>query len=198
MACLVHADSLRAGVRLKKGKNMREKGTGSLRKGEGGFTIIEMLVALTLLVTAMVPLAVILATSLRTTVCTSTRMMARQVGVTEIDTARSMKLVSVVINGASETFASPGPDSTTASFQIAPDAGFKGLDEGWETVIKDTQNGTQSFTVKRDVRKIASQRSATETYSYTKKVIITVSWTSPEPASSEELTTILASSDMSP
>lgn len=46
---------------------MREKGTGSLRKGEGGFTIIEMLVALTLLVTAMVPLAVILSTSLRTT-----------------------------------------------------------------------------------------------------------------------------------
>ena len=98
-----------------------------------------------------------------------------------------MKFEAVGINGASETFASPGPDSTTASFQIAPDAGLKVWMRDGKRHQGYPRNGTQSFTVKRDVRKIASQRSATETYSYTKKVIITVSWTSPEPASSEEL-----------
>ncbi|MHB1326204.1 MAG: type IV pilus modification PilV family protein [Thermoleophilia bacterium] len=164
------------------------------RYSEGGFTIIEILVAMMLLVMAMVPLASALTISLRTTVTTNTRMLARQIGATEIDRARSMMFGEVGINGVLKTFASPGPTPPAQSFQIGPDAGLTGFNAGPETVT--AIGGGVDFKVTRDVEKIASRRYETENWSYTKKVVIKVSWDAPQPAGSDEFTTIIGPSEM--
>jgi len=165
-------------------------------KTNGGFTIIEMMVALTLLVVAMVPLAAILTTSLRTSTKTNTRMLAREVGASELDKARSLRFEAVGINGESNTFSTPGPTTLGASFTIGPDTGLTGLNAGPEIVNMTTQGGESSFTVSRDVRKVARGRSAADTYSYIKEVKITVTWTSPEPGGTETFPAIIGPTDM--
>lgn len=174
-------------------RDMRKRGVLS---SEAGFTIIEMMVALTLLVVAMVPLAAILTTSLRTSVKTNTRMLAREVGASEIDKARSLRFEALGINGVTSTFSTTGPSSLGGSFQIGPDAGLTGLSAGPETVIMTTQGGGNSYTVTREVRKVARGRSAADTLSYVKEVTITVSWTSPEPGGTETFPTIIGPTDM--
>jgi prepilin-type N-terminal cleavage/methylation domain-containing protein len=175
---------------------MRDAGKRSSISSEAGFTIIEMMVALTLLVVAMVPLAVVLTTSLRTSVKTNTRMLAREVGASEIDKARSLRFEALGINGVASTFSTTGPSSLGSSFQIGPDTGLTGLNAGPETVIMTTQAGGNSYTVTREVRKVARGRSAADTLSYVKEVNVTVSWTSPEPGGSETFPAIIGPTDM--
>ncbi|MBI5871241.1 MAG: prepilin-type N-terminal cleavage/methylation domain-containing protein [Actinobacteria bacterium] len=175
---------------------MRDIGNRGTRSSEAGFTIIEMMVALSLLVVAMVPLAVVLTTSLRTSVKTNTRMLAREVGASEIDKARSLRFEALGINGVASTFSSPGPTTIGGSFQIGPDAGLTGLNSGPEIVSMTTQGGGNSFTVTRDVRKVARGRSVADTLSYVKEVNITVTWTSPEPGGTETFPAIIGPTDM--
>lgn len=175
---------------------MRDKGNRGFRRSEAGFTIIEMMVALSLLVVAMLPLAVVLTTSLRTSVTTNARMLAREVGASEIDKSRSLRFEAVGINGVSTTFSSPGPTTLDGSFVIGPDPGLTGLNAGPEDVIMTTQGGGNTYTVTRVVNKVARGRSSADTLSYVKEVIITVSWTSPEPGGSRTFPAIIGPTEM--
>jgi hypothetical protein len=59
-----------------------------------------------------------------------------------------------------------------------------------------TQGGGNSYTVTRDVQKVARGRSVSDTLSYVKEVTITVSWTSPEPGGSESYPAIIGPTEM--
>ncbi|MFA6001724.1 MAG: hypothetical protein WC828_06370 [Thermoleophilia bacterium] len=158
----------------------------SSRRGVGGYTIIEVLVALTLLLTAMVPLAIVLSTGLRATVTTNTRMQARELTATEIDRTRSLKFEAIGIGSATSKFATATNDA-----QLAPETGYAGLVAGPETVV--TSSG-DTFTVTRDVRLLVNSSKSVATK--TKKIIVTVSWTDPAPASFIELSTVIGPTDM--
>ena len=158
----------------------------SSRRGVGGYTIIEVLVALTLLLTAMVPLAIVLSTGLRATVTTNTRMQARELAATEIDKTKSLKFEAIGIGSATGKFATASNNA-----QRAPETGYAGLAAGPETVV--TSSG-DTFTVTRDVRLQVNSSKTTATK--TKKIIITVSWTNPTPASSIELSTVIGQTEM--
>ncbi len=163
---------------------MREKNQGC-RRNDGGYTIIELLIALTLLVVAMIPLAVVLSNSLKSSVNTRTRMHAKELAASEIDNAKGMSFAAVGISGATVSFA-----EATDGQQIAPDAGYTGLSAGPETV--ETPSGN-TFQVTRDVRKHVNSTQTND--AATKQVIITVSWTEPAPASSETMSTVIGATE---
>lgn len=153
----------------------------SCRRCDSGYTIIELLIALTLLVVAMIPLAVVLSTSLRSTVTTKTRIHAKELAVSELARVKGMNFASIGINGAAWTF-----EEATDGQQIAPDQGYTGLEAGPETV--ETPSGN-TYQVTRDVRKYVNSSLTNE--ASTKQVVITVTWTEPSPASSETMSTVI-------
>ncbi len=148
---------------------------------ESGFTIIEMLVALSLLVVVMIPLTAVFIQGFRTSVTTKTQMNARQVASAEMDRARSLNFNAVGITGATASYASAPTDT-----QIKADTG-----SGLAPVSTVTQ-GENTFTVTRDVRKVIKSSAAT------KKIIITVSWTTPLPGGSYTLPSEIGPTGMAP
>lgn len=164
---------------------MREKNHSS-RFCESGYTIIEVLIALTLLVAAMIPLAIILSTGLKTSVANQTRIHAKELATSEIDQAKAMSYEAVGLNGVTTTF-----DTATDGEQFGPEPGLTGLDAGPETVTTSSGN---TYQVTRDVRKYIN--ASLTNSAVTKSVTITVSWTGPGPASSETVSTVIGPTDM--
>ncbi len=159
-----------------------------LRKNEG-FTIVELLIALTLLVVAIVPMAVILETGLKTGVSTNTRMHAREVAASEIDKVKSLTFNAIGMQGADLTY-DQAVSAQNSHVSIRPDIGT-----GLASTSTVTTSSGNTFTVTRDVR-VAFNPSASN--SATKKVMITVSWSSPNPAGSIQLTTLIGATEMAP
>ncbi len=158
---------------------MKEKDHGG-RNGNG-YTIIEVLIALSLLVAAMIPLAVVLSTTLRSTVTSKVNMQARELASSEIDQVKGMDFGAIGISGAPASFADAAAGET-----VAPEEGYPGLDAGPETV--ETAAG-YTFEVTRSVTKNVNTTRGNA--AATKKVVITVSWTQPEPAGSETMSTVI-------
>ena len=158
----------------------------SCRRGDSGYTIIEVLIALTLLVAAMIPLAVILSTGLRTSVANQTRIHAKEVASSEIDQIKGMSYAPIGLAGVSTTF-----EEATDGQQFGPEPGFSGLNAGPENVVTSSGN---TYEVTRDVRKYVN--STLSNSAATKQVTITVSWTGPGPASSETMTTVIGPTDV--
>ncbi len=157
----------------------------SCRLGDGGYTIIEVLIALTLLVAAMIPLAIILSTGLRTSVANQTRIHAKELASTEIDEVKGMSYSAIGLAGVSTTI-----EEATNGQQIGPEAGYSGLEAGPETVQTPSGN---TYEVTRDVRKYVNSSMSND--AATKQVTITVSWTGPGPASSETVSTVIGPTD---
>lgn len=160
------------------------RGVSNILRNHDGFSVIETLIALSLLVAAIIPLAVLLQVGLRTTVTTSTRMHAREIGSSEIDKAKSMTFDAIGINSATIMYS-----TATNGQQVKQENGYPGWASN-ETVV----NGGVSYTVTRDVRKVINSSRANS--SSTKEVIVKVSWTAPEPAGYVELATIVGRTDM--
>jgi prepilin-type N-terminal cleavage/methylation domain-containing protein len=140
-----------------------------VRRASGGFTVIEVLIAITLLAVALIPLASVLSMSLKNSVNSRTSMHAREVALSEIDDIKGMAFGDVGLIGVSDTFASAGNNQ-----QVGPDSGSTGFDAGPVTVT--TPSG-DTFTVTRDVRKTVD-----DTYTNsaaTKQVSVYVSWDGP-------------------
>lgn len=158
----------------------------SCRHCDSGYTIIEMLIALSLLVSAMIPLVIILSTGLRTSVSNQTRIHAKELASAEIDQAKGMNYEAVGLAGVSMTFA-----EVQDGQQFGPEPGFNGLTPGPETITTPSGN---TYEVRRDVRKYVN--SSLPNSAATKSVTVTVSWTGPGPASSETISTVVGPTDM--
>lgn len=165
-----------------------EIGTRGL-KANNGFTLIETLLALFLLVVALIPLAAILTGALRESTMDKARSHAREIAVSERDKIKSLTFNAIGLAGAPYSFTN-APSGYQG--QIKPETGYTGISPGPE------QQSFQNFnyTVTRDIRKSPDQYGGTQTF--TKKVIITVSWTIPAPGSSVSLTTQIGPTTMSP
>lgn len=146
-----------------------------------------MLIALTLLVTAIIPLASLMATSLKTTVVTSTRMYARQLASNDIDKIKGLHFESVGLSTATANFA-----LATDGQDVKPENGYGAGQLPQETVQMYSGN---AYTVTRDIHKKVS---TTNSNAATKEVVITVSWSTPEPAGSVQLSTLIGMTDMPP
>ena len=118
---------------------------------EGGFTIIEMLVALSLLVMVIIPLSAVFMAGLRTSVITKTQMNARQVASAEMDRVRSLNFDAIGITGATAKHATAGH-----GVQVKADSG-----SGLAPVSTVTQ-GDNIFTVTRDVRNVITSSALTK------------------------------------
>lgn len=151
------------------------------RRASGGFTVIEVLIAITLLAVALIPLASILSMSMKASVNSRTSMHAREVAASEIDDIKAMPYGDVGIAGVAGTF-----DDASHNQQVGPDAGYEGINAGPVTI--DTDSG-DSFTVTRDVRKVVNSTYANSVA--TKKVIIVVSWDGPGSAGTEIMNTYI-------
>ncbi|MDO8735881.1 MAG: hypothetical protein Q7K29_02205 [Thermoleophilia bacterium] len=151
-----------------------------------GFTIIETLIALSLLVLAMIPLAMFLTVGLRTTVNAGTQMYARELASSEIDKIKSLDYDAVGLSGVS-TYFTPA----TNNQQVRQENGyFTGL-----TPHQTFQNGDTVYTIDRDVRKVIN--TSRPSAAAMKRVTVTVSWDRPEPGGTVELSTLLGRTDMS-
>lgn len=169
---------------------MRDEKTGTRGlRGSDGFTLIEVLLALFLLVVALIPLAAILTGALRESTMDKARAHAREIAESERDKIKSLTFNAIGLANAPYTFNS-APVGYTGS--VKPEAGYTGSSPGPET--QTVQNFT--YTVTRDIRKSQDQYGGTATY--TKKVIITVSWTNPAPGGSVPLTTEIGPTTMAP
>ena len=115
-------------------------------RATAGFSVIEMLIALSLLMITIVPLAVLLQVGLKTTVTTSTRMHAREIANSEIGKAKSIEFNGIGINTATVTF-----DLATNGQQVKQESGYPGQATS-ETVVSDGV----TYTVTRDVRKVVN------------------------------------------
>lgn len=160
------------------------RGISRVLRRASGFTVIETLIALSLLIGAIIPLAVLLQVGLRTTVTTSTRMHAREVASSEIDKAKSMTFDAIGNNTVATTYS-----SATNGQQVKQENGYPGM-APYETVV----SAGVTYSVTRDVRKVINTSRANS--SSTKEIIITVSWSAPEPAGSIKLSTIVGRTDM--
>jgi prepilin-type N-terminal cleavage/methylation domain-containing protein len=152
-----------------------------VRRASGGFTVIEVLIAITLLAVALIPLASILSMSLKASVNSRTSMHAREVAASEIDDIKGMAFGDVGIEAVADTFDNAGNNQ-----QVGPDAGYEGFAAGPVTV--NTPSG-DTFTVTRDVRK-----SVDNTYSNsaaTKRVSVYVSWDGPSSSGVEPMHTTI-------
>lgn len=158
----------------------------SCRRCDSGYTIIEVLIALALLVSAMIPLVIILSTGLRTSVSNQARIHAKELATSEIDQAKGMSYEAVGLNGVSTTFA-----EAVDGQQFGPEPGLTGLDPGPETITTASGN---AYEVTRDIHKYVN--SSLTNSAATKAVTITVSWTEPGPASSETVSTVIGPTDM--
>lgn len=168
---------------------MRDEKTGTKRLAEnGGFTLIETLLALFLLVVALIPLAAILTGALRESTVDKARAHAREIAESERDKIKSLTFNAIGLTTAPYTF-NNAPSSYTGSIQA--EAGYTGSSPGPET--QTVQNFT--YTVTRDIRRSPDQYAGN---TYTKKVIITVSWTVPAPGSSVSVTTEIGPTAMAP
>jgi len=156
------------------------------QKHDAGFTLIETLVALFLLVIALIPLAGIMTNVLRASVVDQVRAHAREIAASERDKAKSLTFNAIGLAGTTNTFSAANPGD-----QVKPESGFTGLQPGPEQ--QSIQN--YNYTVTRDVRKSVDQYNGN---TYTKKVIITVSWTNPVPAGSVTLATEIGPTTMAP
>ena len=115
-------------------------------------------------------------------------MHAREVAASEIDRIKSLNFDGVGISTATKTFS-----QAAVSEQVKPETGYAGVTDGPVTVpAADGSN----FTVTRNI--IKNVNSSGTVAAETKKVIINVSWSNPEPAGSIELNTILGPTDMNP
>lgn len=160
------------------------RGESKVLRVAGGFTVIETLIALSLLVVAIIPLAVLLQVGLRTSVTTSTRMHAREIAASEIDKAKSLTFDAIGNTTAATTFT-----AATNGQQVRQENGYPGLASS-DTVV----SAGVTYMVTRDVRKVVNTSRANS--SSTKEVVITVSWSAPEPTGSIKLSTIIGRTDM--
>jgi len=144
-----------------------------------------MLIAISLMLTAIVPLAVLLSTGLKTTVTTTTRMYARQLAANEIDKIKGLHFEAVGLSDGLSTF---NPAANGQS--LRPENGFGTGVLPQETVVTYSGN---SYTVTRDIHKLVN---STRPNAATKEVIVTVSWTSPLPGDQVQLSTLMGMTDM--
>ena len=167
-----------------------EKTEAAGLRANNGFTLIETLLALFLLVVALIPLAAILTGALRESTVDKARSHAREIAESERDKIKSLTFNAIGITGAPYTFT-----NAPSSYQgpIEPESSYIGLSAGPEQQTFQNFN----YTVTRDIRKSPDQYVG-GTKTYTKKVIITVSWTIPAPGSSVSLTTQIGPTTMSP
>jgi hypothetical protein len=115
-------------------------------------------------------------------------MHAREVAASEVDRIKSMKFEAVGLQGATATFATAGDNE-----QIKPDIGL-----GLAPTSTVTTPSGNPYTVTRDIRKVVNQYGSGGRDSYTKRIIITVSWQQPQPSGSEEVSTDIGPTEMSP
>ena len=156
------------------------------RLGEHGFTLIETLVALTLIVIAIIPLTMILTSALRQVSVDKAQSRAREIAVSEQSKVRSMTFGAIGLTSATQTFSEADDDDP-----VKPDAGYPGIAPGPEQQVE--QNN--SYSVTRDIRKTRDQYNGTTS---TKKVVITVSWTTPAPGGSYTLPDQIGQTAMAP
>jgi competence protein ComGC len=155
-------------------------------RGESGFTIIETLIALSLMVMAIIPLAMFLTVGLKTSLDAGVQMYAREIASSEIDKVKSLQFDAVGLSGVTTYYA-----TATNNQQVRQENGYLvGL-----VPHQVIQNGNTTYTVDRDVRKV-NVTSKTNVASM-KRVTIKVTWTQPLPGGTVELSTLLGRTDMS-
>ncbi|MHB1390771.1 MAG: type IV pilus modification PilV family protein [Thermoleophilia bacterium] len=171
-------------IRNSEGLGLRDR-RNSL-SADSGFTIIETMIALTLMVATILPLALFLQLGLRTTVNASVHMYARQLASSDIDRIKGLTFDAVGLSAATVTF-----DAATNNQQVKPEAGYtlSGL-ASTQTVVGDGI----TYTIKRDVKKVINTSKGNA--AATKRVTITVSWNLPTPGGSVQLSTFLGRTDM--
>lgn len=138
-----------------------------VESSEAGFTIVEMLIAISLLLVAMIPLAGVLSFCLQNSVNTKKHEYAKQIAASEIDQAKSFKFDAIGVTGATGLFAT-GHDGD----QLGADSGI-----GFAPTSSATSSEGDVFTVTRDVRLVVKNM---PNESRTKRLIVIVSWTSPQ------------------
>lgn len=151
-----------------------------------GFTVIEILIAITLLAVAIIPLASVLSMSLKASVNSRTSMHAREVAAGEIDDIKAMAYEDIGISGVYNTF-----NTASNGQQLGPDPGYYGVDTGPVTV---TTSSGDSFTVTRDVRKVVD--SSYSNAAAVKQVSIYVSWDGPGSPGTETMSTKIGPTGM--
>ncbi len=169
---------------------MRDVKETGCTKSNSGFTLVETLIALFLLVVALIPLAAILTGTMRQATVSKVRNHAREIAASERDKAKSLTFNAIGVAGGTTTFNNP---SSNNNDKLRPESAYtqSALADGPET--QTYQNYT--YTIRRDVRKSVDQYSGNTA---TKKVIITVSWTNPSPGGSVSLTTEIGPTAMAP
>ncbi len=151
--------------------DLKEKMRSTFRKligSETGFSLIELLIAVTLLLVALISMAVILTSGLRSSTNINVRMSARQLAESEMSRIKDMSFGTIGINGATNTF-----DVAQNGDQVKADTGT-GIDAS--ATAAGPLNIT--FTITRDVRKEVKNLPGNPA---TKLVTVTVSWQSSTP-----------------
>ena len=158
-------------------------------RGKNGFTLIETLVALTLLVAALIPLAKILTVVLHEASVSKARAHAREIAESERDYAKSLTFNAIgQSSGAQYTFS-----NAAVGQYIKPESGYSGISVGPDTTSVQNYN----YSITRNVVKSQDQYGG-PTATYTKKVIITVTCTNPGLATTVSLTTEIGPTAMAP
>ena len=137
-------------------------------KSESGFSLVEVLIAITLLVAAVIPLAAILISGVKASENVNVRMSARELAESEMSKIKNTQFSEVGLEGVTTKFIAANNGD-----QVGPDSG------GGGTPATATEAGPMgvTFTVTSDVQKKVDLLPGNPA---TKLVSISISW----PASS--------------
>ncbi len=142
-----------------------------LRRQDEGFSLVELLIAMTLLLVALIPMAALLISGLRASANVDVRMSARQLAASEISKVKDMDFKYVGMSGVALTFSAAANGN-----QIGPDAG-----SGLQATSTAAGPLNITFTITRNVTKLVKSLPGNPA---TKLVTITVSWSSANPGGS--------------
>jgi prepilin-type N-terminal cleavage/methylation domain-containing protein len=145
-----------------------------LRRQDEGFSLVELLIAMTLLLVALIPMAALLISGLRASANVDVRMSARQLAASEISKVKDMDFKYVGMSGVALTFSAAANGN-----QIGPDAG-----SGLQATSTAAGPLNITFTITRNVTKLVKLVPGMSSYTATKLVTINVSWSSANPGGS--------------